>query len=216
MPTITSRLADVTGLIGKQMGLDEFEQALCLAKAELKGYDVDTDEVRIELSDTNRPDLWCSEGVARQIRAGLFGNLPDYVYEGDNCPQVEVDPHLEAIRPFVAAFIAKGPAVDARFLEQMIQTQEMLCENYGRKRRNVAMGIYDASKLDFPIRYIAVSPEDRSFVPLDFDVPMNLAEILDKHPKGQEYGHILSEHASFPLLVDSADKVLISLGVWFL
>jgi len=45
-------------------------------------------------------------------------------------------------------------------------------------------------------------------VPLGFSVKMTLEEILEKHPKGIEYGHIVRPHAVWPLLSDSKDNVL--------
>ena len=39
-----------------------------LVKGELKEHVAETGELRIELQDSNRPDLWCCEGIARQIR----------------------------------------------------------------------------------------------------------------------------------------------------
>jgi phenylalanyl-tRNA synthetase beta chain len=37
---------------------------------------------------------------------------------------------------------------------------------------------------------------------------MTLAEILERHPKGQEYGHIVKRHNLYPILLDSDEKVL--------
>ncbi len=45
-------------------------------------------------------------------------------------------------------------------------------------------------------------------MPLDFGEKMTLKEILEKHPKGIEYGHIVRPHAVWPLLSDSKDNVL--------
>jgi phenylalanyl-tRNA synthetase beta chain len=37
---------------------------------------------------------------------------------------------------------------------------------------------------------------------------MNLGEILQRHPKGIEYGHIVKKHELYPILLDSKRKVL--------
>jgi phenylalanyl-tRNA synthetase beta chain len=37
---------------------------------------------------------------------------------------------------------------------------------------------------------------------------MNLKEILERHPKGMEYGHIVSKHPFYPILLDSEKNVL--------
>ena len=49
-----------------------------LAKAELKEYIEETDDLKVELSDSNRPDLWSAEGIARQIRIALSGKPEVY------------------------------------------------------------------------------------------------------------------------------------------
>ena len=51
-----------------------------LAKAELKEYLAETDDLKVELSDSNRPDLWSAEGIARQIRMSLSGKPESYPF----------------------------------------------------------------------------------------------------------------------------------------
>jgi phenylalanyl-tRNA synthetase beta chain len=59
-----------------------------------------------------------------------------------------------------------------------------------------------------PLSYTVVKPTEASFVPLGFEKRMNLKEILVEHPKGIEYGEIVSPHPVFPLLLDSEKKIL--------
>lgn len=211
MPTITANLADLHALMGRTMGAAELEDHLRLAKAELKDVDESKGEIRIELNDTNRPDLWCAEGVARQIKSFLTGETVHYAFfdESEEATlTVEVDPGLEKVRPFVAAFGARGPAVTDEFLVQMIQTQEKLCENYGRKRRNVAIGIYNADSIKFPVRYVAAAPADFTFTPLGFEEPMTLDRIMSEHPKGKAYAHLVRNLPACPILADAEGRVL--------
>ncbi|MDI3486353.1 MAG: phenylalanyl-tRNA synthetase beta chain [Methanolobus sp.] len=58
-----------------------------------------------------------------------------------------------------------------------------------------------------PFRYIAADP-DYSFVPLDFTEPMTMREILEKHPKGTRFAHILDGFDMYPLILDANDNVL--------
>jgi phenylalanyl-tRNA synthetase beta chain len=51
-------------------------------------------------------------------------------------------------------------------------------------------------------------PDEVSFVPLEGDRALSLREILDQHPKGIEYGHIVREYSKMPILLDSKGKVL--------
>jgi phenylalanyl-tRNA synthetase beta chain len=90
----------------------------------------------------------------------------------------------------------------------MIQTQEKLAWNYGRKRRSVSMGLYRIAKIKWPITYRAVDPDSVSFVPLQWEVPLSLREILKQHPKGKEYAFILEREPLHPLLLDSTGAIL--------
>lgn len=212
MPTITVNVKDLQQLMGTSMNMQELEDCLRLAKAELDDFDEAEGEARIELNDTNRPDLWCTEGLARQLRTHLTGKTESYPFlENANegaAQSIDVDDRLAETRPFVAAFSVQGPPVTDEFLVQIIQTQEKLCENYGRKRRSVAIGIYNAKKIDFPVRYVAAGPEEYSFVPLGFEESMTLEKILEEHPKAKEYGKWVTGFDRYPLLTDCNDKVL--------
>ncbi|MBU0756335.1 MAG: phenylalanine--tRNA ligase subunit beta, partial [Planctomycetes bacterium] len=182
-----------------------------LAKAELDDFDKDSGEARIELNDTNRPDLWSTEGLARQLRSHIKGEISRYDFfeqAKEAIHHIEVDPGLEKIRPFVAAFAVQGPPVTDAFLVQLIQTQEKLCENFGRKRRNIAIGIYEADAISFPVKYVAARAGDYSFTPLGCEEAWPLDRIVREHPKGKDYGHLLEGLEAYPLLTDSTGKVL--------
>lgn len=211
MPTITVDINDLQELIGSTISIDRIEDHLRLAKAELDDFDSETGEARIELNDTNRPDLWSTEGLARQIRSHLKGEASVYDFfqqKNEAAQTIDVDPGLEKVRPYVAAFAVKGPPVTDAFLVQIIQTQEKLCENYGRKRRNIAIGIYNADSIAFPVKYVAAQAGDYRFTPLGFEEELPLDRIVQEHPKGKEYGHLLEGLEAYPLLTDSTGKVL--------
>ncbi|HCM26585.1 MAG: phenylalanine--tRNA ligase subunit beta [Treponema sp. GWB1_62_6] len=212
---------------------EEFEEALTCAKAEL---DEDSDKslpaaeriLKIELNDTNRPDLWSTAGCARQLRVHSGGSYPAYPFfsregagkqagkeagkeaadQGSGAFRVVVDPALKDIRPYIAAFVVTGKPIDEETLKDIIQTQEKLCWNYGRKRRSIAMGVYRTSLMKWPVHYSAADPDKTAFVPLGMDEKLSLREMLSKHPKGQEYGHIVADFKKFPYLADDAGETL--------
>jgi phenylalanyl-tRNA synthetase beta chain len=119
-----------------------------------------------------------------------------------------VDNSVSPIRPYIAAFVAKGHKVDDYLIKQMVQLQEKLCESYGRRRLKVAIGVYSYDKIKFPIHYKATLPESVKFTPLEFKKEMTQKEILEEHPKGKEYAWILEGQDKYPLLIDSAGAVL--------
>ena len=69
------------------------------------------------------------------------------------------------------------------------------------------MGLYRAGAIEWPVRYRAAPPDTR-FVPLGFERELSLTEILDQHPKGKEYGHIVRGQPAFPYLEDAAGATL--------
>ena len=122
--------------------------------------------------------------------------------------QILVEQGLEPVRPFIGGCKARGYTVTAEGLAQLIQTQEKLADIFGRKRRTVSIGLYRLPSIKFPVTYALADPDQTRFRPLGYTEPMSLREILEIHPKGQEYGAILSGHDQLPLLRDAKGDVL--------
>ncbi len=93
-------------------------------------------------------------------------------------------------------------------LKSWISLQEKMDLTYGRKRKRASIGFYQADLVKSPLRYIVGNPDDTAFVPLGSTEKMTLREIVEKHPKGIEYGGIISSFKDWPLLIDGEDKVL--------
>jgi len=211
MPTISLYRHDLERLLGRRATDKELDHWLPLVKGEVKETDHATGEMKIELQDSNRPDLWCVEGIARQIRCKLKGAPDSYPFlkaSKGRRDQVLVQKGLEQVRPFVGACKARGYAMTDEGLAQLIQTQEKLADIFGRKRRTVSIGVYRLGQISFPVSYAIVDPDTTSFRPLGYDEPLTLRKILETHPKGIAYRAILEGHARFPLLHDAKDAVL--------
>jgi phenylalanyl-tRNA synthetase beta chain len=217
MPTITIFKQDLEGLLAgpgearQLLTIEQLEESLMLVKGELKGQNPDTGELRIELQDSNRPDLWCCEGIARQIRVKRQGSLAKYNFlrtPPKPAKRLDVAPGLEGIRPYVAACAATGYRVTPEGLAQLIQTQEKLAEMFGRKRRTVSIGLYRLAAIEFPVIYDLVKPDEATFTPLGMDTAMTLGEMLLVHPKGLEFGGILAGQNRLPYLRDAKNQAL--------
>ncbi|MDT3776193.1 phenylalanine--tRNA ligase subunit beta [Nitrospira sp. MA-1] len=211
MPTISIFQKDFCRLVGRNASMSDIEQWMPYVKGEVKDVSQDTGEVRVELQDTNRPDLWCVEGIARQIRSVLNKGMPPYSFFSDKKGakrRIQVAQGMETVRPYVAACVSLGYAMTAEGLDQCIQTQEKLADAYGRKRETVSIGLYRYSSISFPVTYGLVKPDEIRFTPLGFEEKMTPHEILTVHPKGLEYGSILAECDRLPLLWDSDGQVL--------
>lgn len=206
--------------IGKKYSYDELENVLPCAKAELdEKPDLSLPEnervIKIELNDTNRPDLWSTNGVARQIKLHEGGKTVDYMKlmsNFGNCDYenrvVNVEETVKNVRPYLVAFMITGKPIDDPMLKDIIQTQEKLCWNFGRKRKSISMGVYRISQIQFPVKYAAVDPDKTSFVPLQCEQQMTCRQILSEHPKGKDFGWILQDAKLFPLLSDAKGEVM--------
>ena len=211
MPTIDIKKRDLDKLVGKKLSLSVLEKHLMLAKAELKEYGEKTDDLKVELSDSNRPDLWSAEGIARQIRTALNGKSDEYpFFKHGRKPsrEIRVAPDMKAVRPFIAACTAAGVGMNDDVLAQMIQSQDKLSDIFGRKRSTVSIGIYELDRIMFPVDYRLAGPSSVSFTPLGMEEKLDLAQILERHPKGIEYGHIVKPFSAYPVLIDGMGRVL--------
>ncbi|WP_297092296.1 phenylalanine--tRNA ligase subunit beta [Thermococcus sp.] len=210
MPKFDVSKADLERLVGRTFTVEEWEDLFLYAKCELDDVWEEDGEIyfKADSKDTNRPDLWSAEGIARQIRfaLGLEKGLPKYEVEKSDVT-VYVDEKLKEIRPYGVYAIVEGLNLDEKALKQMINLQEKVALTFGRRRREVAIGIFDFDRVKPPIYYRAAEKTEK-FVPLGFDEELTLEEILEKHEKGKEYGHLIKDRPYYPLLVDSEGKVL--------
>ena len=215
MPKIEVYEKSLEKYMGRSYSEEEFENLLPTAKAELDGRDIDEGILKIELNDTNRPDLWSTAGLGRQFNIYSTRKIPEYNFFSTKDKTMEtderiitVDPELQNIRPYIAAFAITGKAINDSTLKDIIQTQEKLCWNYGRKRKSIAMGVYRSDLFTYPVQYCAADPDTTKFVPLEMENKLSLNEILDQHLKGKEFGHIVSGFKKYPFLTDGKGEVL--------
>lgn len=196
-------------LIGKDIDDEMLKETLFMY---LKAGDEDEqgDELTLKFEDTNRPDLWSAEGLCRELRSilGVRTGMTEYKINKSNFTVTVDDAKLKNIRPFIACAILKNMNFDDAAIKSLMQIQDKLDQNYGRKRKKTSIGIYDFDRIKQPVLYTTVEPSSKKFIPLGLASPMTLKEILEKHPKGIEYADILKKFDEFPLLIDSEDNVL--------
>jgi phenylalanyl-tRNA synthetase beta chain len=156
----------------------------------------------------DRPDLFSTEGVAHALRGFLSieTGLRDYPVTPSGMA-FSVDPALASIRPYLGTAVIRGLHLGEAAIESLMGLQEALHWAVGRGRGKVAIGVHDLDTVTPPFRYLA-SERSRSFVPLDYDRPMTMEEILTEHPKGRDYAHLVRDLPRFPLIVDSRGEVL--------
>ncbi len=206
MPKIEVSRQDLFTLAGiDDPGDEKLADLLSLVKGELDSSD--GDRLKLELNDTNRPDLWCVEGVSRAFRCWNSGPEQHLANLPLSADEIFVDAELENVRPFIAAFTSRGWAPDQRELDALIDVQEKLASSFGKNRKTAGAGFYRLDEIEFPIRYRAVSPET-AFIPLGEDREMMLSEILTETDTGRSFGHLIESNDKWPLLEDSTGSIL--------
>jgi phenylalanyl-tRNA synthetase beta chain len=157
----------------------------------------------------NRPDWLSVEGIARSLSSFLSAKAGIRPLELAK-PAVEcrVEKEFLAARPFVGAAVARKARLTDESVRQMMQLEEKLCETVGRKRRKISMGHYDLSKLEPPFYYKGAKPGEVSFVPLGMEEKLPLSQIIERHPKGQQYARVLDGLARYPVILDSEGEAL--------
>ncbi len=203
MPIITLHYEDLEKLTGT-------DKETIIERVPMIGADIERIEdesIDIEFFP-DRPDLYSVEGVARAMRGflGLETGLPEYgakPYE----VSITVSEEILKIRPFLGCAIVRGVKFNSESIKSLMDLQEDLHWGLGRNRKKVSIGVHDLSNVTPPFRYTAVEP-GFEFVPLDYTEKMSMTEILEKHPKGTRFAHLVKDFEKYPIIFDSEDNVL--------
>ena len=206
MPVIRFEVAELERLLRKSVPREELARTIPMLGADVD--DVKGETWAIEFFP-DRPDLYTVEGIARALRAwyGVEPGLRRYETRPSGVT-VTVDPSVEKVRPHVAAAYVRGVSVTDARLQALIDLQEDLHWGLGARRRRVAIGIHDASVLAPPFTYGTTTLDAPSFVPLQETAEMTPRDVLEKHPKGTAYAHLLAGHARVPLILDAKGGVV--------
>ncbi len=204
----TTKIYYDTILSEMNMEVNEF-----IEKIPYAGLEVDElaeDYLKLEYTP-NRLDYGFPFGIFKTFK-GIMGKERGLIKYSVNPPPekftVIVDKSLERVRPFISCFIVKNLSLSDYDIEYIINFQEDLHRTLGRDRRKVSIGIHDLDKIAPPIHYVT-EEETFKFIPLGFDYELPIKEILEKHPKGIEYGELIpKEYKLFPILKDSKGMVL--------
>lgn len=163
----------------------------------------DKDLVRIEYSP-NRPDYSTDIGIALGLQGLLgikTGAIKLKVKKSNKFP-ITVKPDVSKIRPFVTGIVAKNGKIDDKMIKQLMTMQEDLHFGIGRKRKKSSIGIHDLDKITFPLVYTTTSI-DHKFIPLNSKEELSISDILQNTDIGKEYGSILGNSSSMPIIIDA-------------
>ncbi len=206
MPVVNLDINRLCTLIGRKCDADTLVSTITRLGADVEGSDGKT--ITVEFFP-DRPDLLSVEGVARALRTfmDIERGLKSCTVS-DSAIEMRVDGSVIPLRGVVSCAEAVNVKLDSESVQGLMQIQEELHWALGRDRKKVAIGVHDSSRLKPPYVYRAAAPDEVGFVPLGMTDEMSLKEILEKHPKGLEYAHLLQGFKRYPLILDSKGSVL--------
>lgn len=192
--------------IGK---LDEsMQNKIALFGTTLESFD--DQEIELEIFP-NRPDLLSYQGFKRSFLAflGKSTGIKQYkLNKPEKNYSVKIDPSVKKVRPYTACAIVKNLNFNDQKIKEIIEIQEKLHTTIGRKRKKLAIGIYPLEKIKLPITYKALEPDKIKFQPLEAPREMTGLQILQRHPTGRDYAHLLAGKTKFPIFEDANKNIL--------
>lgn len=208
MPTISveqSLLRDLVESKGRVHDIEDLAFRLPLMGTDIDRCDSEILDIEIF---PDRPDLLSAET--------LFHSMMPFMHNSPANPRLLVNPgtvsmkvsqDLANIRPVILGAIVRGVEVDDALIKRLMEHQEKLHFALGRGRKRASIGVHDLSKISPPFRVEAVA-RNHSFIPLAMDEEMTIQEILENHPKGVDYAHLLDGMEKVPIILDSDNAVL--------
>src|SRR5690242_18273371 len=109
MPGVQFSLTDLEELLGKKVPRDKegLNEILSFVKGDVES--LEGNAVSIEVKDSNRPDIWAVEGIARLLKTQLgTGRTKVVKVAGKSSLRVIIDRRVRPIRPFISTAIVKG------------------------------------------------------------------------------------------------------------
>lgn len=193
MVVIEINKKDLLNLIGKELADEQIEETLFLLKVE---SNIEKDKIECELNP-DRPDMFSVEGMAREMKGflGIETGLRKYDVSDSG---ISLKKEKTEVRPFISCGIIVDVKLTDDLIKSLMQIQEKLHTTIGRGRRKVAIGVHDLEKIKPPLVYTDVDNE--KFVPLGESKEMTIKEILEQHPKGKAFAHLVK--GKYPMIYD--------------
>ena len=165
-------------------------------------------ELDIELFP-NRPDLLSYENYKHSFLS--------YLGKGTGLRKIEIKPSgykmvveksLPKEWPYAFSCIVRGLKFDGNNIREIIDLQEKLGLTLLRKRKKGGIGLYPLQKIEFPVTFKGVDPNQIKFRPLEFPSEITGKQVLSKHPTGRKYAHLVDGWGKFPVFVDAKGAIM--------
>jgi len=209
MPTITiskKELLKTLGKTTKELPDKELKDRISMLGTDLEG--IEGDEISVEIFP-NRPDLLSLQGFSRALSSfmSIKPGLKNYEVKSSG-EKVIIDSSTKDCRPYTACAIIKNLKITEEVLKDIIMIQEKLHITFGRNRKRVAIGIYPMEQIKFPIYFKGLKPEEIRFRPLEARGEMTAKQILEDHPKGKDYAHLMTGLKRYACFIDSNNEIM--------
>jgi len=205
MPTITLNKEVFEELVGKELPLDELKDRISMLGTDLES--VEGNEIQVEIFP-NRPDMLSEQGFARAFSSFIGEKVGLRSYDVKESGYQLFVKNTPEYWPYALAFIAKNLELNEEKLRELIQLQEKLGVTMLRNRKKGGIGIYPLEKLKFPITFEGKDWKDVKFRPLEYPVELSVKDILEKHKKGKEYGHLMKDWDKCTLFIDNDGTIM--------
>ncbi len=182
-------------------GIEKEELASMVSKLGMEVESIDGNEIRIDVTP-NRPDLLDFHGWVRAIRQK--GKSVHKLAEPSL--GIEADKSVRGIRPYIAGMVVENANLHGNNLAYLIDFSEKLGDIYGRKRKELAFGLHDLSKIKGAIKYSA--KKDGRMVPLGGNEEKQFSSIIRENEKGIAYAYTIKNSKGLIPCLEDSEKVL--------
>jgi len=207
MVLLDTKLSVISQLVGVKLTSEQLAANLFDIGFELD--DIQGDAIKIDITP-DRIDALSPRGLARILKLymGVAKKPTTYEAKPNKNYKVIVEPSVAPIRPYTVCAVVKGLSLGDDEIKQIIWIQEKLHVTLGKHRRRAALGVYPLDKIAWPVTFCARKPADISFQPLDSVSFQTAKQILERHPTGIAFAHLLADLPMYPLFIDANKQIL--------
>ncbi len=201
MVMINTTMNEMNVLIKKRLTRKDYED-ICFRY----GIDIEGDDnyLNFELT-SDRIEL-----ASKFSLAWLIGQLINVkVHRTETVLAKKLSVNIENThRPFVNLLYVKLTEPLGNKIKELLTLQDKFDKTVGRNRHSAAIGIFDFSKIKFPIEYREDDPAKISFTPLDSASPKSFEEIMTNTEKGRMYKNLIKNR---PIVWRQADEKIFAM-----
>lgn len=186
MVMINTTIEEMCRLLKKKLSRKEFEE-LCFrygmdleGEGEYLNFEVTSDRIEIISKVSLAAVLGQLIGVKTHRNEAILAKKQEVIINPTH-------------RPFVNLLQVKLKEPISANLPELLVMQDKFDKTVGRNRTSAAIGMFDSSKIKFPITYEETTSDKVSFIPLGLNAKKSYNEILESTEKGKTYGNLLKE-----------------------